>query len=152
MSIPYHSQVNWLFSSNAYSNSFCRRHPDIIGSQDLRVRDLGLNIDALQTCLFLRCGQEDQVVLIVESSLQSLQAGFKTDQSRRTKRVALSARFLGNFRESRQSYLERPRTSRIRTSARDPGIGWRPCALPAQRSTGNDLYLGTCRMPDNFNA
>ena len=83
--------------SAAGKGSFSCRDPDVIGSRDLGIGNLRQNIHALQTGLFLRCRQENQIVLIVEILLEPFQVRLKADQTRRAKRVAFSSGFISNL-------------------------------------------------------
>ena len=80
--------------------SFGRRHPDVVGSEDFGVENFGQDVQPLETSIFPRCGQEDELVLIIEAPLELLQARLKADQTRCAKGIAFAFRFVGDLGES----------------------------------------------------
>jgi hypothetical protein len=75
-------------------------YPDVIRGIDLGVGNLRQNIHALQTRVFLRNGEEYEVVLIVESPLKPFQVRFKADQIGSAKRITFTTSFIGDLGKS----------------------------------------------------
>jgi hypothetical protein len=57
------------------------RNPNVIRSYDLGVGFFGPDLDALEAALPFGLGEEDQVVLVVEVLLETIEIGFEADRA-----------------------------------------------------------------------
>src|SRR5215831_3061427 len=86
-------------------------NPDVVRSQNLRIRKFSLDIDALETGFFPRNGLENDVVLIREHLLQTVQVRLEADLLGRSKREAFPASLICELGQARKANLQIPRAS-----------------------------------------
>jgi hypothetical protein len=85
-------------------------HQHIVGSEDLGIRQLGVDVYALETCLLLRSCLKNNIVLIAEHLLKSFDIRLEAHGRGCAKRKTFPAGLLCNFAKSAESKLQVPGT------------------------------------------
>src|SRR5215472_293061 len=72
------------------------RDPDVIGCSDLKIRRVGGNVDALQSCSLPGHGAKNQEILVVEYLLEPVEIRFEAHRSLESQSKEFSAAFIGD--------------------------------------------------------